>query len=231
IENIELSKSESIDSISLYSEPALLPGVMNSREVFSGALNYFDFLGQNVRKFGKKVLTRPSNRNVQTFLDTIRGVVKGHKQVTAGELVRMLNPKIRGWANYHCRAASKATFGCVDHAIFEVLWWWCKRRHPNKHARWVKAKYFTTVGGDNWVFHGTLPKKDGSHTVHLRRAYHTRIRRHVPLHLETNPYDPAWAAYLRRRHRPGGNSTPATGSLGEDVWPNIVTPPPSRRRR
>ncbi|MBM3493273.1 MAG: group II intron reverse transcriptase/maturase, partial [Armatimonadetes bacterium] len=53
-----------------------------------------------------------------------------------------------GWANYHRPVDAKRTFGCVDPAIFEAVWQWCKRRHPNKSRRWVKEKYFTTVGGD-----------------------------------------------------------------------------------
>src|SRR5215468_6528954 len=37
----------------------------------------FDFLGQNVRRYrGGKVLTKPSARNVQTFLTKIRETIK-----------------------------------------------------------------------------------------------------------------------------------------------------------
>jgi hypothetical protein len=66
--------------------------------------------------------------------------------------VRQLNPIIRGWANYHRHGASKATFAKVDSAIFKALWQWATRRHPNKGARWIKHKYFGSIGGRNWRF-------------------------------------------------------------------------------
>src|SRR5215813_6122148 len=41
----------------------------------------FDFLGQNVRKYGgKKFLEKPSKKNAKTFLADIRKVIKGNKQ-------------------------------------------------------------------------------------------------------------------------------------------------------
>jgi len=61
----------------------------------------FDFLGQHVRKYNGKFLIKPSKKNVKTFLTDIRKVIKDNKQATAYGLIATLNPKIRGWANYH----------------------------------------------------------------------------------------------------------------------------------
>jgi RNA-directed DNA polymerase len=39
----------------------------------------FDFLGQNLRQYDGKLLIKPSKKNVQTFLDKVRGIIKsGH---------------------------------------------------------------------------------------------------------------------------------------------------------
>ncbi|KAG0164405.1 hypothetical protein DFQ28_001161 [Apophysomyces sp. BC1034] len=38
----------------------------------------FDFLGQNIRKYGEKLLIKPSKKNVATFLDKVRTMVKGN---------------------------------------------------------------------------------------------------------------------------------------------------------
>jgi RNA-directed DNA polymerase len=176
----------------------------------------FDFLGQNVRKYGGKLLIKPSRKNVKTFLENLRTVVKANKQATAGNLVMLLNPKIRGWANYHRHVVSKAIFNRVDDAIFSLLWWWCKRRHPGKSRQWVRSKYFTTVGGNNWVFFGELKRMNGERRlVHLRRASQTPIRRHIPVRLDVNPYDPQWQEYLARRHAPGGSTKAAKGSADD----------------
>ena len=111
----------------------------------------FDFLGQNIRKYQDgKVLVKPSKKNVKTFLTTIRKLIKENAQASAGNLIVQLNPKIRGWANYHRHVSSKQTFVKVDDAIFRALWQWAKRRHPKKPGRWVKDKYFHSIGERNW---------------------------------------------------------------------------------
>jgi RNA-directed DNA polymerase len=108
----------------------------------------FDFLGQNVRKYHGKMLIKPSKKNVQTFLNQIREVVKENPTTTAGSLITKLNPKIRGWANYHSHVVSKETFSSVDNAIFNVLRRWIRRRHPKKNSDWIRTKYFTSRGGE-----------------------------------------------------------------------------------
>ena len=165
----------------------------------------FDFLGQNVRKYGTKLLIKPSKKNVATFLRGIREVVKANRGATAGHLVLVLSPKIRGWANYHRHVVSKAVFSEVDGALFAVLWRWAKRRHPNKGSRWVKEKYFTTVGGDHWVFFGEIRGSEGKpRTVTLVRAAKTPIKRHLKIQSAVNPYDPRWQSYLAARRRRQG---------------------------
>ncbi len=120
----------------------------------------FDFLGQNVRKYkaGKqyKLLIKPSKKNVKTFLEKVREVVKANKAVTAGKLIGKLNPIIRGWANYHRHVVSKETFSKVDNEIYHTIRRWIRRKHPRKFDKWIAKKYFTTIGGDHWVFHGPL---------------------------------------------------------------------------
>src|SRR5580700_7862319 len=92
----------------------------------------FDFLGQNVRKYNGKLVITPSKKNVATFLANIREVANSNKSAKTADLIYLLNQKIVGWAMYHRHVCAKATFEYVDHAIFETLWHWCKRRHPNK---------------------------------------------------------------------------------------------------
>ena len=166
----------------------------------------FDFLGQNVRKYGGKLLIKPSAPNVQAFLANVRETVKGHRSGRAGDLIRKLNPKISGWANYHRHIVAKETFSQVDQAIFRMLWQWAHRRHGGKDRHQVRRKYFTScpgpVGGRNWQFFGTVQERDGSHrTLLLRRAARTAIRRHLKIRAGVNPYDPRWNAYLKERHR------------------------------
>jgi RNA-directed DNA polymerase len=163
----------------------------------------FDFLGHHIRRYRKSVLVTPARAQVAAFLGKVRTFIKAHKQAPAGHLIGQLNPLIRGWAHYHRHGASKRTLTKVDNAIFLTLWQWAKRRHPQKSPRWIKQKYFQTVGGKQWVFFGTRTDKRGrSQTVRLFAAASVPITRHVKVKGAANPYDPAWASYFAaRRHR------------------------------
>jgi len=160
----------------------------------------FDFLGQHVRKYNGKLLTRPSKKNVKAFLADIRKVIKDNKQATAYGLIATLNPKIRGWANFHRHAAAKETFAHVDTAIFKTLWRWARRRHPTKGKQWVKDQYFGRSGNRNWRFFGTAKDKDGK-TIRnlLSLAAATPVTRYIKIKGECNPYDPVWELYLETR--------------------------------
>jgi RNA-directed DNA polymerase len=95
---------------------------------------------------------------------------------------------------------STETYSFVDDAIFKALWRWAKRRHPHKNRTWIRHKYFGTRGGDNWVFHGRKQDRHGNVIkVWLWDAADTRIRRHVKIRAEANPYDPEWEPYFEKR--------------------------------
>jgi len=120
----------------------------------------FDFLGQTVRHFqGRKLLLKPSAKSVKTFLTKIREVIREHDGMSAGDLIRALNAKIKGWTMYHRHACSSRVFAKVDDRIYHMLWRWCRRRHCRESRKWIKDKYFKQFGNRNWVFTGSY--RDG----------------------------------------------------------------------
>ena len=156
----------------------------------------FDFLGQNVRKYNGKLIIKPSQRSIKAILTKIRRTIKANPCASAGHLVLLLNPLIRGWANYHRHVVSKKVFSRIDHEVVMALWRWAKRRHHDKSAHWIKTKYF----GHDWVFNGQAKDKDGSkHKVSLVSAAKVPIKRHVKVKADANPYDPAWEHYFEKR--------------------------------
>ena len=161
----------------------------------------FDFLGQNVRRYPNgKLLIKPSKKNVKTFLEGVRRTIKAALGSSAAALIEELNPKIRGWANYHRHVVSKRMFTYVDHAIFSRLWRWARRRHRNKNPRWIKEKYFERHRDRDWSFVGETYDHQGQpYKVRLLLAAHTPIQRHVKLKSDANPYDPAYDTYFEKR--------------------------------
>lgn len=168
----------------------------------------FDFLGQNVRKYNGKILIKPSKRSVKALLGKIREIIKENASATQEAMIRLLNPIIRGWSMYHRYIVAKATFSSIDKHIWQKLWKWACRRHPNKGARWVKDRYFRTKGSRSWDF-GTAEAK-----LWLFRASTVSIRRHVKIRASANPFDPEWSTYFTHRRA----ATHSVGLLGATPW-------------
>ena len=109
-------------------------------------------------------------------------------------VIEKLNPVLRGWSNFHRHVCSKKTYQWVDHIVFGILWKWAKRRHPNKGAQWVKARYFHRIGSRKWVF-----SSDGTAKHCLYNPASTPIRRHVKIKGQANPFHPDWDPYFAKR--------------------------------
>jgi RNA-directed DNA polymerase len=162
----------------------------------------FDFLGQNLRKYGSKLLIRPSNGSVKALLGKVRAVIKANPQANAGYLIGQLNPIIRGWANYHRYIVSKKTFNKVDWLIYGMVWRWARRKHRKKSVAWLNKKYFKPHGNRRRVFTGEVRNSDGTtKQVRLYQAAKTPIVRHRKIKGAANPYDQEWELYFEERLR------------------------------
>jgi RNA-directed DNA polymerase len=160
----------------------------------------FDFLGWNLRKYNGKLLIKPSKANVKAHIDKIKEVIKANKTAKQANLIRLLNPILRGWANYHSHVVAKKTFARVDTHVWSMLWRWAVRRHPKKGAHWVKQRYFKTRGTRHWAFSATEKKEDGTlRELTLFKESDTPIKRHVKIKADANPHDPKWDQYFESR--------------------------------
>jgi len=167
----------------------------------------FDFLGFNVRKYNDKVLIKPSKKNIKEFMKKVREVIKTKSSIEQELLIKILNPIIRGWCNYHCHNSASGTFRKIDRLIFTPLWSWSKRRHPNKGKRWILKKYF----GNDWRFRSKLT---------LLWAKDTIIKRHVKIKGEANPYSREYEMYFEKRHEKQMLSKHLTSSRLRLIWNN-----------
>lgn len=112
----------------------------------------FDFLGWNFRKNKGKLIIKPSRKSVEKVTKAISCIIKDNHTAPQEMLIRKLNEVTKGWADYHHSACAKSTYGKLDHRIWEMLWKWAKRRHPNKGKHWIKERYWKTHKGRKWSF-------------------------------------------------------------------------------
>jgi RNA-directed DNA polymerase len=135
----------------------------------------FLFLGFQIILARKKTVGRykvkitPSTQKRKLFLQNIRNVIQNNKSNSAYNLVRILRPKIIGWANYYRFCECKNVFSYMTDRIFRKLRAWAFRRSRKGRLYW-KQKYFPSgntysfkgaVHKDNWILVGETKTKHG----------------------------------------------------------------------
>lgn len=140
----------------------------------------FDMLGWNFRKYKEKLIIKPSSKSVKNLKQTLHEVIleKGHAWKQEN-LIAKLNPILTGWGNYHQSVCAGQIFSDIDHTLFQMLWRWSRRRHPNKSRRWIVQKYWHTKGNRHWVFCTDCKE--------LKEVKHVPIVRHVKIRSTANP--------------------------------------------
>jgi RNA-directed DNA polymerase len=147
----------------------------------------FDFLGWNFRKYSGTLLIKPSKKNVQAFYGKVREIVRANLMMKQADLIRLLNPVLRGWAQYHRPVVAKETFSKLDSLLRWRLTRWARRRHPKKSPRWVAEKYWPTVEGRVEFATRMRSEEDEPHWVRLYRLADTEIVRHRKVMGDYNP--------------------------------------------
>jgi RNA-directed DNA polymerase len=166
----------------------------------------FDFLSFTIRRYyvrsGTKVLTKPSRNALQKIRRRNAQELRTLRGAAPAEVIRTLNPIIRGQANYYRPGASKKSYQALDNHLWQQLYKWARRRHPRKPRRWVTARYFGAyhpTRRDRWVY------GDRDSGAYLHQYAWTKIVRHAPVPGRHSPDDPALAQYWadrRRKRRP-----------------------------
>ena len=109
-------------------------------------------------------------------------------------IIRVLNPVIRGWSNYHKGICAKRTFSRLGTFIYWQLKRWAKYQHGNKNRWWIYYRYFQ----NNHFTDQRITKKGIEHNRLYRIAY-VPIRYHVKVKSNANPYLPEFDKYFFKR--------------------------------
>lgn len=156
----------------------------------------FDFLGWNFRKYSGTLLIKPSKKNVKAFYEKLRDVISTNLSTKQEDLIRLLNPILQGWAQYHLPVVAKKTFSHVESLLYWRLMRWAKRRHPDKSVIWIRRRYWRLNSANRTVFAAWVTMRDGKKG--LKELYSlpaTRIVRHVKIKGAFSPYDPEQEEY------------------------------------
>jgi RNA-directed DNA polymerase len=173
----------------------------------------FDFLGFNSRHYNGKLLIKPSKKKVLDFCKRLGKEIKDLSSVEQEVIIKKLNPILRGFANYYKGVVSKETFCYISYRIWQYLWRWAKRRHPNKNSKWVYKRYFKTVKDNRWTFACTTSDRQGKNKeLVLYPIASTPIERHIKVKGDASPDDPSLKEYWDKRHQNFGKTRFDKGS-------------------
>jgi RNA-directed DNA polymerase len=186
----------------------------------------FDFLGFNCRHYknkttgyyaknnankqGFKLLIKPSKKSIKTHSDKIKEVLRQMKAAPQEEVIKRLNPIIKGWTNYFRIGVSNEIFNKLDYLMWQKLWAWSKRRHHTKGKKWIADKYFHTIGKRKWNF---ATKKDSQIDQVLYHYSDTKIKRHVKVQKGKSFYDGDEIYWAKRLSGGYGDITPSKARM------------------
>lgn len=106
----------------------------------------FEFLGYKIKR-GKQLRLQsgkirsgarsgalyayPREKSIQKFRDQVRQLTQRRVPLKTAELIKELNPLLRGWGGHFCRAHVRLLYNRLDRWIVRRLWSHCYRRWRN----------------------------------------------------------------------------------------------------
>jgi RNA-directed DNA polymerase len=107
----------------------------------------FDFLGWRIQRHRKRgtakhfVYAYPAKASLRKVMATVKTLCRQGRNEPLSELLRRLNPVLRGWTNYFRHGVSKATFGYLRAYVWHRVVGWLRRKHPGANWKWLRRRY------------------------------------------------------------------------------------------
>ena len=149
----------------------------------------FNFLGFNVRKYvnGKAegLMIKPSKENVKKVTQKLQETFDLASELgySIDNLIRILNPIIKGWGNYYRHFVAKGTFRRITDRTWDMTVRYLLRKYPNKSKKWILNLHMITVSGDRWNLY------DGNPDNYLQKMSRIPIVRHIKVKQDVRVYD------------------------------------------
>ncbi|MFI9503809.1 group II intron maturase-specific domain-containing protein [Nocardia sp. NPDC052566] len=88
------------------------------------------------------VYTFPSKKVLAAIVGKVRDATRKNQARSLANLLRKLNPMIRGWCTYFWHVASSATFDYLTAFTWRRVRTWTRKRHPKTSVRRLRQQYF-----------------------------------------------------------------------------------------
>jgi RNA-directed DNA polymerase len=174
----------------------------------------FDFLGFHIQRKPRGdgrlvVLTYPSKQALAAVMAKLKQATgRGTTSLRLAQVLRMVNPVLRGWAAYLRYGVSKKTFAYLGYWAWWRMLGWIRRKHPNLTWKQLRRRYFGAdrIGEDGLVLFN--PAKMRVQRYRFRGAQ-------ISTPYNVDQVDPAGARYRRTTH----NDVAFVGQVSEHLSP------------
>jgi RNA-directed DNA polymerase len=108
----------------------------------------FDFLGFRIQRKRRGdgrhvVLTYPSKAALAAVCEKIKKATgRGTTSLRLADVLRVVNPILRGWAAYFRYGASKKTFSYLGYYAWWRMIYWIRHKHPGLSWKQVRRRYY-----------------------------------------------------------------------------------------
>ncbi len=199
----------------------------------------FDFLGHHIQQhpagkycdnknsqginLGFITLITPSKKAIETHKLKIKSIITKNKSKSQAELIKDLNPVIRGWARYYrvSDAGTTGDFSRLDRILYLRLRRWAKRQTGSTNKG--HQKYWHTISERKWVF-ATRPSSDALELVTYIEV-HSSVNDYVKVLAAKSPYDGDliyWSQRLSKHPQmPSRKSLLLQQQKGKCTWCNL----------
>ena len=112
-----------------------------------------DFLGFNFSYKGNTVLCNPNTKSISNIKDKVKEIIKKSHNLSNEELIVLLNPVIRGWANYYIGCfSSREIFISISKYIWDSVYKWAVKKNNNRGKKQVLRDNFKEKGNYMYIF-------------------------------------------------------------------------------
>jgi RNA-directed DNA polymerase len=107
-----------------------------------------DFLGWHIQRRRKKgtskryVYTYPSAKAVKAIRHKVKTLCRQVPvNLPLDDLLRRINPAVRGWCGYFRHGVASAVFSHLSHYVWQTVWRWLRRKHRRRSWKQLRRQY------------------------------------------------------------------------------------------
>lgn len=172
--------------------------IVNSTEGFE--FLGFQLISIKIKDNEYKIKINPSKSSKAQIIDKTSKIIRQNKSASSYNLIKLLAPRIIGWANYFQFSECQETFTKIDYVIHNQLRAWVFRRKSKglRSRTQLKEKYFPSGRSfvfkgksyqNNWVLVGETIFKDKKKEIFLPKMSWVTSSQHIKIKDKASPYN------------------------------------------